>query len=139
MWELRQWGARARGVFVPIWCVRPWEGTRGPSRCVEKRRGEQLLPLNHRWKWGVYGRDWEGAEMSASGFEIARCILQGHLNVVIHSFIGPQIMHFTHFQVHLVLQEHEPDHTHAASAPPITQGPQGSTHLEKCCLLLVVQ
>lgn len=42
---------RAGGVFVPIWCVRPGEGTRGPSRCVEERRGEQLLPLNHRWQW----------------------------------------------------------------------------------------
>lgn len=48
-------------------------------------------------------------------------------------------MHFTHFQVHLVLQEHEPDHTPAASAPPTAQGPQGSAHLERCCLLLVVQ
>lgn len=48
-------------------------------------------------------------------------------------------MLFTHFQVHLVLQEHEPDHTRAVCAPPIAQGPQGSTHLERCCLLLVVQ
>lgn len=72
-------------------------------------------------------------------FEIACCILQGHLNVVIHSFTGPRITLFTHFQVHLVLQELERDHTPAVPAPPTAQGPQGSTHLERCCLLLVVQ
>lgn len=46
-------------------------------------------------------------------------------------------MLFTHFQVNLMLREHDPDLIPAASAPPIAQGPQGKAYLERCYLLQV--